>query len=278
MKATGIDNIGNTCYLNSAIQALFFSPSLTNVLIQEKEKFTFITNEVFVKYNEIIFELFKKRTPNKTLMRDFMSAFLKEHPHYEIMTRHHDSHETLLAIIDSLDEAIKPINDIKQIFDTNIIQKITCHKCKHTVKTEYKIRNLSIENKCTSIQEGFDEQFKEEKLDGYKCDNCKEEKCTSLKSIKSLPKHIIVNINLFDMHGRKQKTRTEINDTIIVNGKEYGLYATLCHHGSSQFGHYTANCISRGERYMIDDETVSVTKSDKKFKFNAYTLLFRQTN
>ena len=81
---------------------------------------------------------------------------------------------------------------------------------------------------------------------------------------------------MYDIYGRKKRHNIDIDDKIEIDGKEYGLYATLCHHGSSNFGHYTANCISRGVRYFIDDETVTETESEKKFKYNAYTLLYRK--
>ena len=273
MKATGIDNLGNTCYLNSALQALFFTPSLTNTIIHNKDQFMNVDKQVFIEYCNIVKELFNKQSPNKTLMRDFMDSFLKEHPHFQSMRKHHDSHETLLSIIDSLDEAIKPFNHIQQIFDTKVKQKVSCSSCNHIVETKVNIRNYSLNHTDTSVQEGLYTQLKEEDLDGYKCDECKKETCKRSHIIIETPHILIININMYDMFGRKQSHKLKIDETIRMGKREYILYATLCHHGHSQFGHYTANCISKGTKYFIDDETV--TENDKNFTFNAYTLLYK---
>ena len=63
-----------------------------------------------------------------------MKEFLKEHPYFENMRKHHDAHETLMSIIDSLDEGMKPLNYMKQIFDTKLVIEVKCKSCN---KIEY---------------------------------------------------------------------------------------------------------------------------------------------
>lgn len=272
MKPTGIDNVGNTCYLNSALQVLFFSPQLTNVIMFFKDRFHSDNECVTRAYVDIVGDLYSEITPQ---VANLMSSFLKEYKYFQNMRMQHDSQETVMCILDSLSETVKKEYDfISVIFDSKFENVIQCRNCNHKVSSNETARNICIKSSAECVQEGIDETFAEEKMDDYKCDLCAEKACYR-KRLGHKPSYIVmVVINMYDNYGQKVKTTMNIDEQIRVNNRMYNLYACICHHGRADNGHYTASVKSENVWYVIDDETVHVAK-DKLHLRNAYTLFYK---
>lgn len=275
MKPTGIDNVGNTCYLNSALQVLFFSPQLTNIIMFFKDRFDNGKDCVTKSYISIVEQLYSGKKPQ---VADLMHNFLKEYKYFENMRMQHDSHETTMCILDSLYESLKGSKDnfISTIFDSVFENVVRCKDCSHKVVNKETARNICINSNAESVQEGVNATFNEEKMDDYKCDMCSEKDCYKKKTHSKHSYIVIITINMYDNHGRKAKTTMNIDNTIEINDKKYTLYASVCHHGSANNGHYTASVKSDDIWYIIDDETVYEVKDTKNLHLkNAYTLFYK---
>lgn len=274
MKPTGIDNVGNTCYLNSALQVLFFSPQLTNIIMFFKDRFDNGKDSVAKSYITVVEQLYSGKKPQ---VADLMHNFLKEYKYFENMRMQHDSHETTMCILDSLYESLKgKDNFISTIFDSVFENIVQCKDCGHKVVNKETARNICINSNAETVQEGIDATFTEEKMDDYKCDMCSEKDCYR-KKIHSKHSYIVmITINMYDNYGRKSKTTMNIDNTIVINDKKYTLYASVCHHGSADNGHYTASVKSDNIWYIIDDETVYEVKDQQNLHLkNAYTLFYK---
>lgn len=275
MKPTGIDNVGNTCYLNSALQVLFFSPQLTNIIMFFKDRFDNGKDCVTKSYISIVEQLYSGKRPQ---VADLMHNFLKEYKYFENMRMQHDSHETTMCILDSLYESLKGSKDnfISTIFDSVFQNVVRCKDCGHKVINKETARNICINSNAESVQEGIDATFTEEKMDDYKCDMCSEKDCYRKKTHSKHSYIVIITINMYDNYGRKAKTTMNIDNSIEINDKKYSLYASVCHHGSADNGHYTASVKSDNIWYIIDDETVYEVKDQQNLHLrNAYTLFYK---
>lgn len=276
MIPTGIYNVGNTCYLNCALQVLFFTPQLTNIILFFKDNFVDDTdNNVASSFIEIIHNLYKCKRPK---VNSLMEHFLIEFKYFQNMKKQHDSHETIMCILDSISDSMKKENKfIEDIFDTVVVNRIQCKGCDHEVVNDETIRNLCISSTCESVQDGISNFFKEEKMDDYKCDVCKETCCYQQRTHKKHGYISMININMYDNYGEKVKCIMSIDQEIFISGKRYDLYACVCHHGSANNGHYTASVKSDNEWYIIDDESVHKVEANKKNLClkNAYTLFYK---
>ena len=274
MKPTGIDNVGNTCYLNSALQVLFFSPQLTNIIMFFKDRFDNGKDCVTKSYISIVEQLYSGKKPQ---VADLMHNFLKEYKYFENMRMQHDSHETTMCILDSLYESLKGSKDnfISTIFDSVFENVVRCKDCGHKVVNKETARNICINSNAETVQEGIDATFAEEKMDDYKCDMCSEKDCYRKKTHTKHSYIVIITINMYDNYGRKAKTTMNIDNSIEINDKKYTLYASVCHHGSADNGHYTASVKSDNNWYIIDDETVYEVKDQNLHLRNAYTLFYK---
>ena len=117
----GLANLGNTCYLNSAIQALRHVPDLS--VFMNKHSDSWIHTKPGEKeaalcraYKEVVVGLWSSTGPGYMQPAKFLNYFrdsLKECPTYEHMVApiQHDSGEALTFLLDQLHEGMKrPLN------------------------------------------------------------------------------------------------------------------------------------------------------------------------
>lgn len=220
-----------------------------------------------------------------------------------------DSHEFLIYLLDNFHEAlnkkedipIKSINDelsdlekmrimakngwnsflsknnseIVKLFFGMFRKTIECSKCLHRLYQWEVFNSLKIPlNKDKSFKEWIKEECEPTSLDGYKCENCKEDGFTKIYThIWKLPENLFITLRRFNFDGRKNMTVPPniYGDTAYLDLSyffadesdseskywRYELRGISDHHGSHLGGHYTAQFkhpIS-GEWWLIDDES-----------------------
>lgn len=248
-------NIGNTCYLASALQCLFASKHfVSNIHTYLKQ------TDPFVKSLLHIYEQWASDKANID-PSEFYTMF-KTHYTFFDNNREHDAHEALQVLIDVLStkcsrmvhstydtrspkEAYrkwlsKPINLMDETFQLQLESVIRCKKCNHQVITYQCEYGLFEKWVCTDVL-----------LSDYKCDNCQQTN-TCLQSVRvhHLPPCLIL------------KSTSCNHIQLQIHNKRYRLVA-VCKHYANPFksgGHYVAVVRKSNEDawYVKDDGKISL--------------------
>lgn len=208
----GLANIGNTCYLNAALQCLRHVPDLT--VFFHKHSDTWIHEDESDKnailcrgYKDLINDLWSGSAPGYLrpggFIRHFREALKDTMFEHMISPQQHDSHEALMFILDSLHEGMKrPLainviaDETSPVYNALIAWKnqvapqyspivdyffglmevsVTCQGCKH-VSCRYEAFNmLNVDfpnSKEATLAECIDYAFAGEPIDEYDCEKC----------------------------------------------------------------------------------------------------------
>ena len=315
---SGLVNIGNTCYLNSAIQLLscipeiqqiFLETNLKNKLLKEFEHDKSKKKILTLEFMKILHNLHNEQCIVKpTSFKKILSIVNNDY----IGNSQHDSCEFLMYLIDCLHESIhyevninysgQPenlrdklmiesikswssnfSNDYSPLINLFYGQfKITLMKKRSKIFNfnPFNIINLSI-NDCNTIYECFDKFIQNEDIDHKDYDK-------KYERLWRLPKYLLIDFKRFN----NNKKLTHFVDFPINNldlekytdsydklNCKYNLKGVIYHIGNLNFGHYY--CITKINNiwFEFNDEDFSIVKSINKIvNNNAYVLLYERLN
>lgn len=255
----GLNNHGNTCFFNSAIQSLMRCSVFVNFIAK-----LHIDNELIKILQEFITE-YKENSNSAISPIKLVKYYQKINKDYHIGDQD-DADEVITYIIGKIDDIIKA--EIKQYPEKNIVIKgditldkmiaylfgitiRTTTKCMKCLKksnyevTEFKIR-LPI--KYDSLEENITNYSKIEEMIGdeqYECNNCKQ-KVDALKcdQIIRTPKYMHIQLKRFQNDGKYRNKITsdvKIPFKLNMNDNKYMLRGFVHHMGSINGGHYIYN-------------------------------------
>ncbi|XP_066595490.1 ubiquitin carboxyl-terminal hydrolase 36 isoform X2 [Prorops nasuta] len=305
----GMYNVGNTCYLNSTLQALFHVPALVNWLLSDSHH----TSKC--EQNDGGGECLTCAVA-KTLQFSHEKSGCAIKPFYVynklklicrtmVPGQQEDAHEFLRYLLEGMERAYlvrhkasklesysKETTPINQIFGGYIRTEVKCLQCRHVSTTFQHFQDLLVDiRKASTLDEALSSYFSREQLDNndYKCEACKRRvPATKQFSLERPPKVLCVQLKRFSVLGGKISRHIGFKQTIDMGPylwKEpgeapsqltYRLMSMVTHMGPSvNCGHYTAVAqVSTGQYYSFDDSCVRPISLNNVLSTNAYIMIF----
>ncbi|RZB38695.1 ubiquitin carboxyl-terminal hydrolase 35 [Asbolus verrucosus] len=299
----GLNNLGNTCYMNSVLQALFMTKPFRNKILLHNKEMTPLLSKLQSLFALLQHSKRSSLSPNDILNLARPPGFLPGHQH--------DSSEFLGYLLDILHEQEKtavgtndpetgPVlitecckfgfvpdhhNGVPVVYSTIVqtafggrtVSVSTCGQCgtKSERVDNFRELQLSFPNNSDnqSVQTLLDYYLQPEKLSGdnqYHCDVCD---CLTdgdrVTCIEEAPPRLILTLKHFRYDpASQQRTKllqsVKLDNHVHLEAGQYELYAAVVHCGSSvDSGHYYTFAKDGEEWFKFNDCSVMRTMSEE---------------
>ncbi|XP_051878491.1 ubiquitin carboxyl-terminal hydrolase 42 [Pristis pectinata] len=298
----GLQNLGNTCFLNSALQCLTYTPPLANYMLSREHSRT--CNEqgfcMMCMMQNHITQVFSN-SGNVIKPMSVINDLRRIAKHFRFGNQE-DAHEFLRYTVDALQKAClngsnkldrqtQATTMIYQIFGGYLRSRVKCLNCKGVSDTYDPYLDIALEIKTApNIIKALEQFVKPEQLDGenaYKCTKCKKMVPASKRfTIHRASNVLTLSLKRFaNFTGGKITKEVRYSEYLDVrpymsqsNGEPvvYALYAVLVHSGfSCHAGHYYCYIkASNGQWYQMNDSLVSTSDIRSVLNQQAYVLFF----
>ncbi|GMY33513.1 ubiquitin carboxyl-terminal hydrolase 25 [Fagus crenata] len=270
----GLRNLGNSCYINSVLQCLTYTPPLANFCLKNQHSSLCDSTSDTDRKRDCPFCILERRiarslsvdltldAPSKILscLRIFADNFKSG--------RQEDAHEFLRYVIDACHNTclrLKKLQQhrrsssssnsnatsvVKEIFGGALQSQVKCLSCGNESNKVDDIMDISLDVLLSnSLKEALHKFFQPEVLDGnnkYKCDNCKKLVAARKQmSILQAPNVLVIQLKRFEsIFGGKIDKAIAFEEVLVLSSfmckasqdprPEYKLFGTIVHSGYSQ--------------------------------------------
>lgn len=192
----GFFNDGNTCYLNSTLQCLMYTPALAQIMRQESalvlKNFRQVQDQpraIIQYFQRLVDEVWTSPAGKSLSPRSMVSNIRRVGKQFKPF-RQEDAHEYLRQLLDCMHEEILKANGVKlsdgKIAETTAISRVfggylcntlTCSKCSYASKTYNHFQDVSLDitSGINSVSNALDHFTKPEYLsqgNEWKCEKC----------------------------------------------------------------------------------------------------------
>lgn len=226
-------NLDNTCYINSVLQVIInctdsFISELSDFYENSKSKNLYVTNSLVELVKSYKSSDYKSLCYLIKLFKFNIGVNFKKF----MSNDQQDAMEFLSIIIDLLDKELeqsKFLNLIDKIFNIELVQSYYCETCKMrsntlNVKSFYLILNLfGKEIIGQNLQDLIFDYFKAETR-ASTCENCRSKELIYISAVSKPPKVLILNLNRFDVNGKRHDEIDIPIDLILPNSVQKENY------------------------------------------------------
>ncbi|UZJ51654.1 hypothetical protein CBS101457_000974 [Exobasidium rhododendri] len=312
-RGVGLNNKGNTCYMNSTLQALLHLPPLSHALLSYDE------NQLYGRMGGTPVHKFDALGEMRSLAQRVLTkssggssqtpgtfiANLKSYARTLSKYRQEDAHEFLRFLLDAMQyccvlrapKSLKPNDPLREttvihkIFGGKLRSRVQCQRCKYNSDTFDPILDLSLDlRKSSSVHEALEKFTSVDVLTGsekYKCEKCKKAvDATKGFTIHEPPLVLTVHLKRFNLAGQKINRPINYPDSLVLtktmlseglSPQHYKLRSIVHHHGSGpNSGHYVASVKGNGSNrwYEMNDSVVYPTRATPINISDAYILFY----
>ncbi|KAG6673445.1 hypothetical protein I3842_16G112600 [Carya illinoinensis] len=301
----GLQNLGNTCFLNSVLQCLTYTEPLAAYLQSSKHQ-----NSCHIAGFCVLCAIQKhvscalQSTGRVLAPSDFVRNLQCISRNFR-KARQEDAHEYMVNLLESMHKCCLPSGVpgespsayekslVHKIFGGRLRSQVKCLQCSYCSNTFDPFLDLSLEIvKADSLHKALANFTAAEQLDGgerqYQCQRCKQ-KVRALKqlTVHKAPYVLTVHLKRFHAHdpGQKIKKKVHFGCTLdlkpFVSGSydgdlRYTLYGVLVHDGwNTHYGHYSCYVrTSNGIWYYLNDNQVAPASEKRVLEQQAYMLFY----
>jgi ubiquitin carboxyl-terminal hydrolase 36/42 len=300
----GLNNQGNTCYLNSILQCMLHCKKFVIYLFNHNDSIINSNkNLLLVEFVSLVDKIWFRDNKNIS-PTSFLSKLVETYPFYRI-GQQQDSHECMLNILEELEKNIIELNIIELNIDNQEIEKkewfsmFTQHnflkevfyglyeteiKCEnnHSSITKEPFVDISLPfDKESNLEDLLDNFQKNEYLredNKYYCEKCKQyvnaEKCLKIKEIPN--NNLIIHLKRFDNFIKKKNNLITYPEELTIKDIKYHLFGIVNHTGSLFGGHYYSYIKHIDNNwYELNDSNVSRIDKSVVVNKNAYLLFYQ---
>lgn len=246
----GLANLGNTCYMNSALQCLTHVPALSNHLLKNGYDGPC---DVTREYSKLVKELWRNKEAMYIIPRDFHTAFTKKYPSFANL-QPHDVQEVLLSLIDTFEASLGK-DFIRSVFNGKEIQEVTYPKGVSKKENDVTTVVVTPTRQNQTLDELIEQRGGLDAFSGYTDDDGNTWHAAVTRTyITQSPDMLIVS---FSQYAAKYTVR------VPQRYNNYALFGLVVHYGSTYGGHYAAYVKHKGVWRYIDDDTVTEREPDE---------------
>jgi ubiquitin C-terminal hydrolase len=283
IKPIGLENFGNTCYINSIIQCLYHILLFRDNLILENssKSITKSLKDLFLKL---------KTTKRVTVSpNDLVSSLKKEFSSFRNFN-HQDAQELFsfmmndiihdLSIVKTGEPGKKVNSWVQKLFIGTTLTKTTCLTCENVTSRNEEFLDLSLEIHG-DLLDCLREFEKYEILEGLNKFYCEGECSGSYQEarkrifIQNFPPVLVIHLKRFKYSSEQEKF-VKIKDYVPyplelnLGNRPYNLVSVCIHIGSgAHSGHYVSIVKKNQEWFLVDDD-------EAKVLFTTYYRVYRR--